>query len=208
MDINKFKQLPILGILRGIEESMAEPIVEAVISSGLKTIEVTMNTNNAASILKMMVKAAQGRLMIGAGTVTKMEDLHSALNAGASFIVMPNCGYDIIEYCVKNEIPVFPGALTPNEIYNAWEAGATMVKIFPAKVFGPEYFKEIHGPFENIELLACGGVSPENIGQYFACGASAIAFGGSVFNMDWIKTGRYDLVEESIKTLATGFAKK
>lgn len=208
MNINKFKELPILGILRGIDESMIEPIVETVVSSGLKTIEIAMNTKDAAGVLKKMADKARGRLTIGAGTVIKMDDLHSAIKAGASFIVMPNCGQKIIDYCVKDNIPVFPGALTPHEIYSAWEAGATMVKIFPAKVFGPEYFKEIHGPFKEIKLLACGGVSPENIGRYFSCGASAVAFGGSVFNMDWMKAGKYHLVEEAIKALIAGLREK
>ncbi len=208
MDINRFKELPILGILRGIDETLAEPIVETVTASGLRAIEITMNTKNAAGVLKKMVNTARGRLMIGAGTVLNMDDLHSALDAGASFIVMPHCRHEIIEYCVKNRIPVFPGALTPHEIYNAWETGATMVKVFPAKVFGPEYLKEIHGPFDEIELLACSGVSPENIGQYFTNGASAIAFGGSIFNMEWIKTGRYDLVEEATKALIESYMKR
>lgn len=205
MDIGEFKQLPVLGILRGIDKNVIEPIVEAVTASGLKTIEVTMNTVNAPELIRLMINKAGGRLTIGAGTVLSMDDLHIALKAGASFIVMPVFIKDIVEYCVRHFIPVFPGALTPQEIYRAWDAGASMVKIFPANIFGPEYFKEIHGPFNNIELLACGGVNSENIRTFFSCGASAIAFGGSIFKKSWIKNHDFLSIKEAIEKLIMEF---
>lgn len=201
MDINKFKELPLLGILRGIEADMIEPLVETVVSSGLKTIEITMNTAGASDLIRQMVKAADGRLVVGAGTVLTMNDLHSALDAGATFIVLPVLVKDIVEYCAKNSIPVFPGAFTPQEIYDAWVAGATMVKVFPAGLFGPTYFTEIKGPFNDIELLACGGVSAETIEIFFSCQASAAAFGGSIFKKSWLENGDFARIKESIETL-------
>jgi 2-dehydro-3-deoxyphosphogluconate aldolase/(4S)-4-hydroxy-2-oxoglutarate aldolase len=117
MDINSFKKLPVLGILRGIEADEIEPIVETVVSAGLRTIEITMNTPGAPGLIKQMVKTAQKRLVTGAGTVLTMDDLHAALDAGATFIVLPTLVRDVVEHCAKNSIPVFPGALTPQEIY-------------------------------------------------------------------------------------------
>ena len=99
-----------------------------------------MNTAAASSLIRQMVKASDGRLVVGAGTVLTMGDLYSALDAGATFIVLPVLVPDVVEYCAKNSIPVFPGALTPQEISNAWRAGATMVQVFPAGLFGPKYF--------------------------------------------------------------------
>ena len=205
MDLNRFKQLPILGILRGIDENMVEPIVETVVASGLKTIEVAMNTQKASRLIHKMIATADRRLTIGAGTVLNMDDLHAALDAGAAFIVMPTLIDDVVKYCVKNNIPVFPGALTPQEIYKAWEAGATMVKVFPAGLFGPDYFKEVHGPFQDVELLACGGVSAENISTFFSCGASAVAFGGSIFKQEWLMRREFDCIAESIKALIAAY---
>lgn len=205
MDVNRFKKLPIMGILRGVEASMIEPLVESVVSAGLETIEITMNTKGAPQLLRSMVKASKKRLAIGAGTVLTMDDLEAALNAGAKFIVLPTLVDDIVKHCVKNKIPVFPGALTPQEIYNAYSAGATMVKVFPAKFFGPDYFKEIKGPFNEIELLACGGVTPKNIKSFFSLGASAVAFGGSVFKKEWLLRGEFSHIEESIKALIKEF---
>ncbi|MFA5008628.1 MAG: bifunctional 4-hydroxy-2-oxoglutarate aldolase/2-dehydro-3-deoxy-phosphogluconate aldolase [Candidatus Omnitrophota bacterium] len=199
MNLAKFRKQPILGILRGIKADMLSPLLDAIIASGLETIEITMNTEDAPSLIKKCVKYSKNRLTIGAGTVLDMESLENALNAGASFIVMPVLVKDVTAYCVKNQIPVFPGAFSPQEIYNCWQSGATMVKVFPAGFLGPKYFREIKGPFSGIELLACGGVTAENISEYFLSGAAAIAFGASVFKKEWLAKKDFKSIEESIK---------
>ncbi|MCX5679928.1 MAG: bifunctional 4-hydroxy-2-oxoglutarate aldolase/2-dehydro-3-deoxy-phosphogluconate aldolase, partial [Candidatus Omnitrophica bacterium] len=127
MDLKRFAKRPVMGIVRGISCNDIEPLVEAVVSAGLETMEITMNTPQAPGLIKKAVKVSGGRLAIGAGTVLGMEDLKAALTAGATFIVTPVLISDVTAYCVKNKIPVFPGALTPSEIYTAWNAGATMV---------------------------------------------------------------------------------
>ncbi|MBU0574108.1 MAG: bifunctional 4-hydroxy-2-oxoglutarate aldolase/2-dehydro-3-deoxy-phosphogluconate aldolase [Candidatus Margulisbacteria bacterium] len=191
--------MKVLGILRGVTSDAIEPIVETAISSGLETIEITMNTPDAPCLIKKAIGHARGRLVIGAGTVLNRKDLAFALEAGASFIVMPVIEEEVIAQCVKDNIPVFPGALTPNEIFKAWSLGAAMVKVFPAKFFGPKYFKEINGPFNDIKLLACGGVTPENKNDYLSNGASAISFGSSVFRKEWLAEGDFDLIGAAIK---------
>ena len=205
MDLDRFRELPLMGILRGVQAESIEPVIEMAISSGLQTVEITMNTPGAPDLIRRAVKSSQGRLMIGAGTVVTSEHLKVALDAGARFIVSPMLVYDVLEYCRDNEIPVFPGAFTPQEIYNAWVAGATMVKIFPAQFLGPQYIREIRGPFNSIDMLACGGITPENIRSYFDCGASAVAFGGSVFREEWIKARDFDSIGRSIKALISAY---
>ncbi|MFH1045566.1 MAG: bifunctional 4-hydroxy-2-oxoglutarate aldolase/2-dehydro-3-deoxy-phosphogluconate aldolase [Candidatus Omnitrophota bacterium] len=205
MDIRSFKKLPLLGILRGIDATAVEPLCAAIVTSGLKTIEITMNTAEAPKLLKKMVKTAKGRLTIGAGTVLTMKDLRAAIDSGATFIVLPTLVQEVVEYCVKKTIPVFPGAFTPQEIYNAWRAGATMVKVFPAKFFGPEYLREIKEPFQDIELLACGGVTAENLRTFFNSGASAVAFGASVFKHEWLSGQKFALIEKSIAEFVKGY---
>ena len=199
MDVAKFKELPILGILRGIESGQVEPLLSAIESSGLKTIEITMNTKEAPKLIRKAVKLSGERLTIGAGTVLDMDSLKLALDVGASFIVTPVLVKDVMGYCVKNGIPAFPGALTPQEIYAAWRFGAAMVKVFPSKFFGPEYFKEIKGPFNDVELLACGGVTPENMKTYFANGAAGISFGASVFKKEWLAAKDFESIGQAIQ---------
>lgn len=206
MEIKKFKQLPILGILRGIGSDALEPLIATIESAGLKTIEITMNTKGAASLIRKACALSKKRLTIGAGTVWDMESLKSALDSGATFIVMPVLVKDCMAYCVKNNIPAFPGALTPGEIWAAWQSGATMVKVFPSNFFGPEYFKEVKGPFHDVELLACGGVTARNMRSYFANGASAVSFGASVFRKEGLAKKEFKAIEESIKKYVREFA--
>jgi len=204
MNVQQFKQLPVMGILRGIDVDVIHPLTEAISASGLKTVEIAMNTPNAPALIQHMVKIADGALTIGAGTVLTVDILKSALDAGASFIVLPTLVPEVVAYCVKKNIPVFPGAFTPQEIHTAWSAGATMVKVFPAKIVGPAYFKEIKGPFDTVELLACGGVNAENINNFFSCGASAVAFGSSIFKKEWLAQREFMRIQESIRTLLNG----
>ena len=116
MDIARFKKLPILGILRGGEPDEIEPLIRSVISAGLEAMEITMDSKDAGTLIRKAKSAAGTDLMIGAGTVLNMDLLKIAVDAGATFIVMPTLIEDVMEYCVKNVIPVFPGALTPQEI--------------------------------------------------------------------------------------------
>jgi len=199
MNVARFKQLPILGILRGIGPADLEPLLATVESAGLKAIEITMNTEGAAQLIRRAVALSKKRLMIGAGTVRDIKSLKIALDAGATFIVMPVLVGDVMKYCVKQRIPAFPGALTPQEIHTAWLAGATMVKVFPSNFFGPEYFREIKGPFNDVELLACGGVTSRNLRSYFACGAGAVSFGASVFKKEWLSQKDFQKIGRSIK---------
>lgn len=199
MDIAVFKKKPVLGILRGVSADCIEPLVETAAAAGLETIEITMNTSGAAGLIRKARQAARERLVIGAGTVLSVDSLKMALDSGATFIVTPVLIEDVVGYCVKNKIPVFPGALTPSEIYKAWQAGATMVKVFPAKLFGPDYFREIRGPFDDIQLLACAGVTPENVKEYFACGASAVSFGASVFRNEWLKAKDFKAIGNAVR---------
>lgn len=199
MDLDCFRQKPLLGILRGIRSCDLVPLFEAVTASGLEAVEITMNTEDAPELIRNASKRFGRRLMLGAGTVLTLKDLHSALRAGATFIVSPVVVPPVVRYCAKHKIPVFPGALTPQEIHTAWEMGASMVKVFPAGCFGPDYFKEIKGPFNQIELLACGGVNPGNIPVYFQNGASAIAVGASIFQKKWIASKQFHLIRNRLR---------
>ncbi len=200
MNLGKFRKKPVLGILRGITPEELDPLFETILAAGLQAVEITMNTGGAAGLIQNAVKRYGRQLMIGAGTVLTLKDLQQALSAGATFIVSPVIVPSVIGYCVKHKIPVFPGALVPQDIYAAWQAGASMVKVFPASCFGPDYFKEIKGPFPQIELLACGGVTPANIKDYFKNGASAVAVGSSVFRKDWIAAKKFHLIRSKIQT--------
>lgn len=201
MDLARFRQKPLLGILRGVRGDELEPVLESAIAGGLESLEITLNTAGAPELIARAREIAGDRLTIGAGTVLDPDGLTAALDAGATFIVSPMLVRDIVEECVDRGVPVFPGALTPQEIHDAWRAGASLVKVFPASFFGPEYFREIKGPFHEILLLACGGVSAHTLGRYAECGADAFAVGAGTFRPEWIKAGAWSEIEKAVRGL-------
>lgn len=203
MDLNQFKKLPVMGILRGITSPDLKPLIETVAETDLKTIEIALNTEDAINLINVAVDLSKGKLTVGAGTVLSKKDAEEAVNAGATFIVSPVCISEVASYCKKNNIPFFPGAITPKEIFTAWQAGATMVKVFPASLFGPSYFKAIKGPFNDIELMAVGGVTFENVRQYFLNGASACAFGASIFRKEWLDNKDFSSIRKNIQEFVT-----
>jgi 2-dehydro-3-deoxyphosphogluconate aldolase / (4S)-4-hydroxy-2-oxoglutarate aldolase len=185
--------LTIIGIARGIETEPVIPSFEAVIKGGITLLEVTMNTQNAGYIISSAVKHFKGRAFIGAGTVITMGDMDRALNAGAGFIVSPVLNIEMVKFCNKNKIPIYPGAFTPTEIYSAWEAGATMVKVFPvSRAGGADYIKDIKAPLDKVKLLACGGVTSDNLKKYIECGIDGIALGNQLFDRDLIKNKDFE----------------
>ena len=205
MDIKSFRQYPILGIVRGIEANKIPALAETVIKAGLKHIEITMNTEDAAPMIRDLIRESDGKLSVGAGTVLTGGDLQAALDAGAEFIVSPVIVPEVITFCVERSIPVFPGAFAPQHIYEAWRLGATMVKLFPAKTVGSSYIREIKGPFSDIPILACGGVNPDNIRDFFNAGAEAVAFGSSIFKHEWMETGDFGKVGKALTKLINAY---
>ncbi|MFH1094410.1 MAG: bifunctional 4-hydroxy-2-oxoglutarate aldolase/2-dehydro-3-deoxy-phosphogluconate aldolase [Candidatus Omnitrophota bacterium] len=201
MNMEKFKEIPLMGILRGVNLQWIERLTETIVLSGMNTVEITMNTPDAPNMIKKMSELAGKLLNIGAGTVLNRADLQTALEAGASFIVMPCCIPEIMHHCKQIKIPVFPGALTPQEIHSAWAQGAAMIKVFPASLFGPSYFKELLGPFNEMMLMAVGGVRPENITEYFQYGAQAVAVGASVFDLKKMQAGDFQSIQDALTVL-------
>lgn len=186
-----------IGIARDIPEKHLIPAFQAALDGGFSYLEVTMNTPGACKQIKEASREFTGKATIGAGTVTTLHQLEKALEAGARFIVSPIVCKDIITLCNDNAIPVFPGALTPTEILYAWEAGATMVKVFPVGLLGgAAYIKELKGPFKEIKLLACSGVSPQNLPDYIAAGTDGIGIGNRLFNKQWIEKMEYQNIRK------------
>ena len=193
-----FYELPVVGILRGFSEDDVRNIVEASSKGGLRNIEITMNTANAGELIKAAIETAKGQMNVGAGTVCTIKELNTALDAGACFVVAPVCNAEIIKCCKENKVPVFPGALTPTEVYNAWQLGADMVKIFPASQMGPKYLKDLKGPLPEIKLMPTGGVNIENLQEYIDCGASAFGIGSPLFHKDKIGASDLDRLQQQI----------
>jgi len=191
----RFDLLPVIGILRRFEPRLVREIAAVAAEAGLTNLEVTMNTPDAADQIASLVELAGGRMNVGAGTVTSVEQMEEALSAGAGFIVTPVVVPEIIQACRERGIAVFPGALSPTEIHRAWTLGAHMVKLFPAAAMGPRYVREIKAPLSDVKILATGGIGLENAADYIEAGADGFGVGGGLFkaermlarDWDWLK---------------------
>lgn len=181
-----YKKAPIVGIVRNVPLETVIKIAETYLAAGLTTIEITMNTEGAANIISTLRKQFP-TLNVGAGTVCSMEDLDNALNAGSQFIVTPIIDENVIKKAVSLNVPIFPGAYTPTEIYKAWALGASAVKVFPATQLGTQFLKDVLGPLNQIKLLPTGGVSVKNIKSFFEVGAVGAGMGSSLLDKELIK---------------------
>jgi 2-dehydro-3-deoxyphosphogluconate aldolase/(4S)-4-hydroxy-2-oxoglutarate aldolase len=187
--------IKVIGILRGVERGFFSEIAEAAFASGLQALEVTMNTDNVLAMIEENRGKVPKGAFLGVGTVRTLVEAKAAISAGAMFLVTPNVDRDVIQYAVGQEVPVVAGALTPTEVFAAWQAGASMVKVFPCGALGgANYIKSLCGPFDQVPLVAVGGVTMENVGDYFKVGAQAVGVSTALFGKD-------ALAEKNIKKL-------
>lgn len=205
---DRFAKLPIIGIIRNIGSDAVREILPLYADAGLHTLEITMNTPSATTMIGEAQKTFGDRLQIGAGTVCNTRELDQALEAGARFIVTPLTDETIIKTCVAHHIPVFPGAFTPSEVYRAWDLGADMIKIFPATAMGPGYIRDLKGPFPQIKLVPTGGITLENCGDYLQAGASGLGMGSLLFDKKLISAGNWEALGHRFATLAERVAKQ
>lgn len=194
-----FEQMPVVGILRNIHPDALYSLLPGYAASGLTTLEITMNTPGAGAMIHTLRSRYAGQLNIGAGTVRNMNDLESALNAGAGFIVTPILDEQVIRECVRLEIPVFPGAYTPSEIYRAWQLGASIVKVFPATSLGAGYFRDVLAPLNEIKLMPTGGVSLDTIPEFHKAGASGYGIGSPLFDKELIRDQDWEGLEKHFR---------
>lgn len=177
--------MPVIGILRGVDAEFFRKIVTVSYEAGLQAIEVTMNTPGAVEMIEQCRPLITGDQMLGMGTICNIEEAKRAIDAGAMFLVTPSFSSEVIEYATSCNVPVVSGALTPTEVYDGWSAGAAMIKVFPCQAMGgPQYIKDLRGPFDNIPLVAVGGVSSATLQDYFAAGAAAVGVATSLFGRD------------------------
>lgn len=172
----------VVAIMRAKSSDQLLKAAEAVLSGGVKAIEVTMTTPDALDVIQRAISQFGKEVLFGVGSVLDPETARAAILAGAQFVVCPTLKVETIEICKRYSIPVMPGAYTPTEILTAWEAGANVVKVFPASVGGPAYIKAIKGPLPQVSLAAVGGVNVENTADFFRAGVDVVGVGGELVN--------------------------
>ncbi|MDH5525033.1 MAG: bifunctional 4-hydroxy-2-oxoglutarate aldolase/2-dehydro-3-deoxy-phosphogluconate aldolase [Desulfobulbaceae bacterium] len=193
--------VPVIGILRGIKGDFFGELMQISFLAGLEAIEITMNTDKAEKIVAAYRPAVPEGKLLGMGTICNLTEAKRAVDAGAMFLVSPNLNLEVIEYAVRENIPIIAGALTPTEVYTAWSAGATMVKVFPCGAMGgAKYIRDLRGPFDRIRLAAVGGVTLNNLEEYFEAGVTAVGVSASLFGAKALREKNLELLGQNVKT--------
>ena len=169
-----------VGIVRADTPDAALQIAEACISGGITALEIAFTTPGTVDVIKTLRARHGADVMLGAGTVLDPETARLAILAGAQFIISPGVNVDTIKLCQRYQVLAMPGVMTPSEIITAMEAGADIIKIFPAEMFGPAYIKALRAPLPQAPLMPTGGVSVDNLAEWFANGALAVGIGSSL----------------------------
>jgi 2-dehydro-3-deoxyphosphogluconate aldolase/(4S)-4-hydroxy-2-oxoglutarate aldolase len=177
-----FDKMPVVGIIRNLTVADINFVLPIYKQAGFTTIEITLNTPEALSVISSLVLEYKGELNVGAGTVCTLDDLAAAIDAGANFIVTPIFKSEVVKKCVSLQVPIFPGAFSPTEIYEAWELGASMVKLYPASVVGPAYVSAVLAPLNKIKLMPTGGIHLSNMLAFMKAGATSLGIGSELFD--------------------------
>lgn len=187
------------GIIPAVRASTAADALfasEAVLSSGIPVVEITMTIPGAIDVISQLLRA-NSHVVIGAGTVLNLDTAQACLDAGASFLTSPGLDPEVLEFACKHDIPMIPGALTPSEVMMARKAGAAFVKVFPcASVGGPSYIRALRGPFAEVRLVASGGVTQVTAADYIRAGADVLGIGSELLPSDAIRARNSDWIHE------------
>ena len=190
----------LIPVIRVASASEAIDVANAIKEGGVSLIEITMSVQGAIDVIKELTGKYKDEIIMGAGTVLDPETGRAALLAGAQFIVSPTLNLDLIQLAHRYSAVVVPGAMTPTEILTAWNAGADMVKVFPAaQLGGPAYIKALRGPLPQILLVPTGGVNLQNAGAFIQAGASALGAGGELVDKKAVKEKKFSVITENAR---------
>ena len=200
-DSSIIEQTGIVAVVRLDDLSAAVPLTKALIAGGIHAVEFTFTNPQAARAIEQARAAVGSDGLIGAGTVLDPETARIAILAGAQYVVTPSLKRATIELCNRYSVPILCGAFTPTEILTAWEAGADYIKVHPASLGGPKYFKDVLAPFPHVKLIPSGGVAFDNVAAFLDAGAVAVALGSALVDQHTVAIGNWSGLTERARNL-------
>lgn len=186
----------VVAVLRGADPETVVDTAEALVAGGVTALEVTADTAGATDMIATLSEELGDDALVGAGTVLDSETARAAIAAGAEFVVSPSFDEGVVETCNRYGVLCAPGVMTPTEAVEAYEAGAEVVKVFPAKTVGPDHVAALKGPLDHLEIMPTGGVSPDNAGDYIEAGAVCVGAGSALVDRDLVEAGDFDAITE------------
>jgi 2-dehydro-3-deoxyphosphogluconate aldolase / (4S)-4-hydroxy-2-oxoglutarate aldolase len=197
--LQTLQEIGLVPVLRAESVEKAMALATAIAAGGVTVLEVTMTVPGAMQVMRRLAEERPD-ILIGAGTVLDPETARMCILEGAKFVVSPALNLKTIEMCHRYSIPVLPGALTPTEVVTAWQAGADIIKVFPANALGgAKYLKSLKAPLPQIELIPTGGVSLSTAAEFLEAGAFALGVGADLVDPKAMADGKPELVTESAR---------
>jgi len=198
--IQKIRDIGVIPVVRATTAEEAMRAIDAIREGGISVFEITMTVPGAVKVIQELTKRYGRDALVGAGTVLDPETATECIESGAQFVVSPALNLETIACCRQLDVMVMPGALTPTEVVQAWNAGADFVKVFPAgAVGGPSYLKALKAPLPQIELVPTGGVSLTTAGDFIRAGAAALGVGAELVDINAIREGQSAVITERAK---------
>src|SRR5262245_17068750 len=195
-DLRRVLDGGIVAVVRSPDSQQLVEAARALADGGVTTVEITMTVTDALDVVRAVRRALGDRLLLGAGTILDPETARAALLAGAEFLVAPTLNLDVIRLCQRYDKLVMPGAFTPTEILTAWEAGADIVKVFPADVVGPAFFKAVRAPLPQVKLMPTGGVDLTTAAEFLKAGACCLGVGGQLVEPKAVAERDFDRIRD------------
>jgi 2-dehydro-3-deoxyphosphogluconate aldolase/(4S)-4-hydroxy-2-oxoglutarate aldolase len=184
----------VVAVVRLSDAAQAAGVASALSVGGVRAIEITMTVPRAVELIAELSDSLPADVIVGAGTVVTSDTAEAVIAAGARFVVSPVLRPGVIDACRRHDIAVMPGCFTPTEILTAWEAGADIVKVFPATALGPTFFKDIRGPLPQVRLMPTGGVTRDNAGDWIRAGAAAVGVGTALVDQRAVAARQFDVI--------------
>ncbi len=204
--VRAIEQFGIVAVIRLKDPARVRGVVDALAAGGVRALEVTMTVPRAVDLIRELAPTMPDGFLLGAGTVTDAATARAVIDAGAEFIVGPVFRPDVIAACHDRDVPAIPGCFSPTEILAAHEAGADLVKVFPATALGPTFIRDVRAPLPQVKLMPTGGVTIENAGEWIRAGAAAVGVGSALLDNKAIDSGRFEVITANAQRVVANVA--
>lgn len=192
--VRRIEAAGVVAVIRLADGAALRAVAEALAEGGVRALEVTMTVPGAVGLIEELAAALPGEVLVGAGTVVDADTTRRVIGAGATFVVSPVFRPAVLEAAHRHDVAALPGCFTPTEILDAWDAGADLVKVFPATALGPTFVTDVRGPLPAVRLMPTGGVTRENASDWIRAGAAAIGVGTALVDRRAVAERRFDVI--------------
>ena len=204
--VDSVERAGIVAVIRIKDPSRLRAVVDAIAEGGIRVLEVTMTVPGAVGLIRDLAPTLPDGFILGAGTVLDADTVAQVADAGARYVVSPVFRRAVIDACHARGLAAMPGCFTPTEILDAWDAGADIVKVFPATTLGPSYLKDVRAPLPQVKLMPTGGVTVENAGDWIRAGAVAVGVGTALLDAKAIAAGDYAVLRANAERIVANVA--